>query len=104
MSVGATIVKRPENMAGLWLGSIKGDEHCIDVGCKVIEGHCVERFMQKLMQYFNVQKFGVCTERCNYLYYTFSMFKLYQINNTSWHKGKYAMLMITEIIDMLRSY
>ena len=41
LSVGATIVKDKRIVSGGYNGSIKGDEHCIDVGCKVVEGHCV---------------------------------------------------------------
>ena len=73
LSVGATIVKDKRIIAGGYNGSIKGDEHCIDVGCKVIEGHCVRTIHAEINAILQCSKFGVCTEGA--------------INNTSWHKG-----------------
>ena len=62
LSVGATIVKDKRIIAGGYNGSIKGDEHCIDVGCKVIEGHCVRTIHAEINAIFQCSKFGVCTE------------------------------------------
>lgn len=62
LSVGATIVKDKRIIAGCYNGSIKGDEHCIDVGCKVIEGHCVRTIHAEINAILQCSKFGVCTE------------------------------------------
>ena len=62
LSVGATIVKDKRIIAGGYNGSIKGDEHCIDVGCKVIEGHCVRTIHAEINAILQCSKFGVCTE------------------------------------------
>ena len=60
LSVGATIVKDKRIIAGGYNGSIKGDEHCIDVGCKVIEGHCVRTIHAEINAILQCSKFGVC--------------------------------------------
>ncbi len=62
LSVGATIVKDKRIIAGGYNGSIKGDEHCIDVGCKVIEGHCVRTIHAEINAILQCSKFGVGTE------------------------------------------
>ena len=62
LSVGATIVKDKRIIAGGYNGSIKGDEHCIDVGCKVVEGHCVRTIHAEINAILQCSKFGVGTE------------------------------------------
>ena len=62
LSVGATIVKDKRIVSGGYNGSIKGDEHCIDVGCKVVEGHCVRSIHAEINAILQCSKFGVGTE------------------------------------------
>lgn len=62
LSVGATIVKDKRIVSGGYNGSIKGDEHCIDVGCKVIEGHCVRTIHAEINAILQCSRFGVGTE------------------------------------------
>ena len=62
LSVGATIVKDKRIVSGAYNGSIKGDEHCIDVGCKVVEGHCVRTIHAEINAILQCSKFGVGTE------------------------------------------
>ena len=62
LSVGATIVKDKRIVSGGYNGSIKGDEHCIDVGCKVVEGHCVRPIHAEINAILQCSKFGVGTE------------------------------------------
>ena len=62
LSVGATIVKEKRIVSGGYNGSIKGDEHCIDVGCKVVEGHCVRTIHAEINAILQCSKFGVGTE------------------------------------------
>ena len=62
LSVGATIVKDKRIVSGGYNGSIKGDEHCIDVGCKVVEGHCVRTIHAEINAILQCSKFGVGTE------------------------------------------
>lgn len=40
LQVGCLVVKNKQIISTGYNGSISGDEHCIDVGCKVIDGHC----------------------------------------------------------------
>lgn len=62
LSVGATIVKDKRIVSGGYNGSIKGDEHCIDVGCKVVVGHCVRTIHAEINAILQCSKFGVGTE------------------------------------------
>lgn len=62
LSVGATIVKDKRIVSGGYNGSIKGDEHCIDIGCKVVEGHCVRTIHAEINAILQCSKFGVGTE------------------------------------------
>ena len=62
LSVGATIVKDKRIVSSGYNGSIKGDEHCIDVGCKVVEGHCVRTIHAEINAILQCSKFGVETE------------------------------------------
>ena len=62
LSVGATIVKDKRIVSGGYNGSIKGDEHCIDVGWKVVEGHCVRTIHAEINAILQCSKFGVGTE------------------------------------------
>lgn len=62
LSVGATIVKDKRIVSGGYNGSIKGDEHCIDVGCKVVEGHCIRTIHAEINAILQCSKFGVGTE------------------------------------------
>ena len=62
LSVGATIVKDKRIVSGGYNGSIKGDEHCIDVGCKVVEGHCVRTIHAEINAILQCSKFGVGIE------------------------------------------
>ena len=62
LSVGATIVKDKRIVSGGYNGSIKGDEHCIDVGCKVVEGHCVRTIHAEINAILQCSRFGVGTE------------------------------------------
>ena len=40
----------------------EGDEHCIDVGCKVVEGHCVRTIHAEINAILQCSRFGVGTE------------------------------------------
>ena len=62
LSVVAPIVKDKRIVSGGYNGSIKGDEHCIDVGCKVVEGHCVRTIHAEINAILQCSKFGVGTE------------------------------------------
>ena len=62
LSVGATIVREKRVIAGGYNGSVSGGDHCIEVGCKVIEGHCVRTIHAEINAILQCAKFGVPTE------------------------------------------
>ncbi|MBF0713319.1 ComE operon protein 2 [Gemella sp. GH3] len=62
LSVGATIVRDKRIISGGYNGSIKGDEHCIDSECKVIDGHCIRTIHAEINAILQCSKFGVSTE------------------------------------------
>lgn len=62
LSVGATIVRDTRIIAGGYNGSIQGDEHCIDEGCKVVDGHCVRTVHAEVNALLQCAKFGASTE------------------------------------------
>ena len=41
LSVGAILVRDKRVIAGGYNGAVSGDDHCIDVGCYVVDGHCL---------------------------------------------------------------
>ena len=41
---------------------MSGDVHCIDVGCKVVDGHCIRTIHAESNAILQCAKFGVSTE------------------------------------------
>ncbi|WP_188206218.1 ComE operon protein 2 [Alkalibacillus aidingensis] len=62
LSVGATIVRDKRVIAGGYNGSVSGGVHCIDEGCKVVDGHCVRTIHAEANAILQCAKFGVATE------------------------------------------
>ncbi|GEL78341.1 ComE operon protein 2 [Tenuibacillus multivorans] len=62
LAVGATIVREKRVIAGGYNGSVSGSVHCIDEGCKVIDGHCVRTIHAEINAILQCAKFGVPTE------------------------------------------
>lgn len=60
--VGSVITRDRRVIAGGYNGSISGDVHCIDVGCKVVDGHCVRTIHAEQNALMQCAKFGVATE------------------------------------------
>lgn len=60
--VGSVITRDRRVIAGGYNGSISGDVHCIDVGCKVVDGHCVRTIHAEQNALMQCVKFGVATE------------------------------------------
>ncbi len=59
--VGSVITRDRRVIAGGYNGSISGDAHCIDVGCKVVDGHCVRTIHAEQNALMQCAKFGVPT-------------------------------------------
>lgn len=61
LSVGATIVRDKRIIAGGYNGSISGDEHCIDIGCYVVDNHCVRTIHAEMNAILQCAKYGTST-------------------------------------------
>ncbi|MFT8424027.1 MAG: ComE operon protein 2 [Liquorilactobacillus sp.] len=62
LSVGAILVRDKRVIAGGYNGSVSGDEHCIDHGCYLVDGHCVRTIHAEMNAVLQCAKFGVATE------------------------------------------
>ena len=62
LAVGATMVRDRRVISGGYNGSVSGDVHCIDVGCYVVDGHCIRTVHAEVNAIIQCAKFGVPTE------------------------------------------
>lgn len=62
LAVGATIVRDRRVISGGYNGSVSGDVHCSDVGCKVVDGHCIRTIHAEVNAILQCAKFGVPTD------------------------------------------
>lgn len=62
LAVGATIVRDRRIIAGGYNGSTSGGVHCTDVGCYVVDGHCVRTIHAEMNAILQCAKFGVPTQ------------------------------------------
>lgn len=59
LAVGAAIVRDKRIIAGGYNGAVAGDEHCIDSGCLLRDGHCVRTIHAEMNAVLQCAKFGV---------------------------------------------
>lgn len=62
LAVGATIVRDRRVISGGYNGSVSGDVHCTEVGCYVVDGHCVRTVHAEANAILQCAKFGAQTE------------------------------------------
>ncbi|MFT8555913.1 ComE operon protein 2 [Liquorilactobacillus hordei] len=62
LSVGAILVRDKRVIAGGYNGSVSGDEHCIEHGCYLVDGHCVRTIHAEMNAVLQCAKFGVATD------------------------------------------
>ncbi len=62
LQVGALIVRDKRTIASGYNGSVSGDVHCIDVGCKMVDGHCTRTIHAESNAILQCAKFGVSTD------------------------------------------
>ncbi|MEE8824865.1 tRNA-specific adenosine deaminase [Lentilactobacillus sunkii] len=62
LSVGAVIVRDKRIIAGGYNGSVAGDDHCIDVGCYLEDGHCVRTIHAEMNAILQCAKLGESTD------------------------------------------
>ena len=63
LSVGAILVRDKRVIAGGYNGAVSGDDHCIDVGCYVVDGHCLWTIHAEMNAVLQCSKFGIPTDR-----------------------------------------
>ena len=63
LSVGAILVRDKRVIAGGYNGAVSGDDHCIDVGCYVVDGHCLRTIHAEMNAVLQCSKFGIPTDR-----------------------------------------
>lgn len=62
LAVGATVVRDRRVISGGYNGSVSGDVHCSDVGCYVVDNHCVRTVHAEVNALLQCAKFGAPTE------------------------------------------
>ncbi|GEO66197.1 ComE operon protein 2 [Levilactobacillus spicheri] len=58
LSVGAIIVRDRRIIAGGYNGSVSGDDHCLDEGCYLVDGHCLRTIHAEMNAVLQCAKFG----------------------------------------------
>ncbi|MDN2452458.1 ComE operon protein 2 [Lactobacillus sp. UCMA15818] len=101
LSVGAILVRDKRVIAGGYNGSVSGDEHCIDHGCYLVDGHCVRTIHAEMNAVLQCAKFGVATEgaevyvtdfpclQCTKMLLQSGIKKIYFLRN--YHNDEYAL-------------
>lgn len=59
LSVGAVLVRDKRLIASGYNGSVEGDEHCIDVGDLIVDGHCIRTIHAEQNALLQCAKYGV---------------------------------------------
>lgn len=62
LSVGATIVRDNRIVASGYNGSVTGSAHCTDVGCHVVDNHCVRTIHAEMNALLQCAKYGIETQ------------------------------------------
>lgn len=62
LKVGAIIIKDNRIIATGYNGGIYGDEHCIDVGCKIVDNHCIRTIHAEENAIIQCARYGSPTE------------------------------------------
>lgn len=62
LAVGCVIVRDKRMIASGYNGSIVGDLHCIDAGCRIVDGHCVRAIHAEQNAIIQCARFGISTE------------------------------------------
>lgn len=60
--VGAVIVREKRTIASGYNGSVAGDVHCDEAGCKIVEDHCIRTIHAESNAILQCARFGVSTE------------------------------------------
>lgn len=61
LKVGAVIVRENRIVASGYNGSVSDSTHCMDEGCKMVEGHCVRTVHAEANAILQCARFGIST-------------------------------------------
>ena len=94
LSVGAVLVRDKRIIAGGYNGSVSGDEHCIDAGCYLRDGHCVRTIHAEMNAILQCAKFGISMDgaSCTKSLLQAGVKEINYIRN--YHNDDYAMKLI----------
>lgn len=104
LSVGAILVRDKRVIAGGYNGAVSGDDHCIDVGCYVVDGHCLRTIHAEMNAVLQCSKFGIPTDgaeiyvtdfpclQCTKLLLQAGIKKIYYMRN--YHNDDYAIRLL----------
>lgn len=104
LSVGAILVRDKRVIAGGYNGAVSGDDHCIDVGCYVVDGHCLRTIHAEMNAVLQCSKFGIPTDgaeiyvtdfpclQCTKSLLQASIKKIYYMRN--YHNDDYAIRLL----------
>ncbi|HJF20312.1 MAG TPA: ComE operon protein 2 [Enterococcus columbae] len=107
LEVGATLVKDRRIIAGGYNGAVGGDNHCIDHGCYVVEGHCIRTIHAEMNALLQCAKLGISTKdaeiyvthfpciHCTKAILQAGIKKIYYLHD--YHNDAYAMELIKKI-------
>lgn len=59
LSVGAVLVRDKRLIASGYNGSVGGDDHCLDVGDLIVDGHCIRTIHAEQNALLQCAKYGV---------------------------------------------
>ncbi|MDR2063948.1 MAG: ComE operon protein 2 [Candidatus Nomurabacteria bacterium] len=62
LKVGAIIVRDKRIIATGYNGSVSGEVHCIDEGCRMVDGHCIRTIHGEANAILQCAKYGVPTD------------------------------------------
>jgi dCMP deaminase len=62
MHCGCVLVKEKQILSTGYNGSIPGDEHCEDVGCMVVDNHCVRTIHAEMNAILQCSSHGISTQ------------------------------------------
>lgn len=61
LHVGAVLVRENRIIVTGYNGSLPGEEHCEDVGCEMVDGHCTRTIHAELNAILHAAKEGIST-------------------------------------------
>ncbi|WP_278914954.1 ComE operon protein 2 [Ligilactobacillus agilis] len=104
LAVGAILVRDKRIIAGGYNGSVSGDDHCLDAGCYIVDGHCLRTIHAEMNAVLQCAKFGVATDdaevyvtdfpclQCTKMLLQAGIKKIYYLRN--YHNDDYAVRLL----------